>query len=444
MGLEQFMYRMGKNIGKLDILKWIIKAILCSAGLIGLVVAYSIIGAFLFQALENNYSQSNLETLKAARQVVVDDLARKMQQMCVLAAEEKENDAKGVMFSVSERRNLTENGTVPMADPPPPNNITLEERLAQISDNLTLARCKNSTELKALMGGVIRAYEDQMTQHSGWQFTWRDDTNLKEWTFSEALLYSVTVITTIGYGNLTPKTEWGRVVTMIYAMFGIPLMLLCMAYIGSIWANILRLIYAGLIKCFQVSHKKKKKKPEKSKVKEQPSTDIKSSKDAIKKDKPDGDAKECEKKPLDENEKAGSSQEAAEPEKDGDVEVGKKEKETQKPEDEEIRVPILLAVFILAVYMAFGAVLFHLWEGWGYLESSYFCFITFSTIGFGDYVPGGKTLSGEDTEKAALCAFYVLFGLATMSMCISVMQEDVARLVDKITNKLGLNDKKNG
>ena len=41
-----------------------------------------------------------------------------------------------------------------------------------------------------------------------------------------------------------------------------------------------------------------------------------------------------------------------------------------------------------------GAVLYHTQEGWSYFESLYYCFITLSTIGFGDYVAlqSGKAL----------------------------------------------------
>ena len=39
------------------------------------------------------------------------------------------------------------------------------------------------------------------------------------------------------------KTDYGKVVTMIYAIFGIPLMLLCLANMGSTMADAFRFIY---------------------------------------------------------------------------------------------------------------------------------------------------------------------------------------------------------
>lgn len=44
-------------------------------------------------------------------------------------------------------------------------------------------------------------------------------------------------------------------------------------------------------------------------------------------------------------------------------------------------VPIWLCVFLVISYILGGAALFHVWEGWSFLDSAYFCFITLTTIG---------------------------------------------------------------
>lgn len=50
-------------------------------------------------------------------------------------------------------------------------------------------------------------------------------------------------------------------------------------------------------------------------------------------------------------------------------------------EEERIAVPIPLCILIMVAYISGGAVLFSLWEDWGFLEGAYFCFVTLSTIG---------------------------------------------------------------
>lgn len=54
------------------------------------------------------------------------------------------------------------------------------------------------------------------------------------------------------------------------------------------------------------------------------------------------------------------------------------------------------------------------------IDGAYFCFVTLSTIGFGDLVPN-KTFHGPDIQLFACCA-YLLLGLAIMAMSLSLLE----------------------
>ena len=88
-------------------------------------------------------------------------------------------------------------------------------------------------------------------------------------------------------------------------------------------------------------------------------------------------------------------------------------------------VPILLSILLVIAYIVGGAFLFQMWEGWSFLDSSYFCFITLTTIGFGDLTPDQKnTVDGE--QRIALCSLYLLFGIAMIAMSFNLVQEEVS------------------
>jgi hypothetical protein len=48
----------------------------------------------------------------------------------------------------------------------------------------------------------------------------------------------------LGYGHITCETDAGKIATIFYAIVGIPMMLLCLANIGTSMANLFRFMYA--------------------------------------------------------------------------------------------------------------------------------------------------------------------------------------------------------
>ncbi|KAL3186397.1 hypothetical protein MRX96_028110 [Rhipicephalus microplus] len=104
-----------------------------------------------------------------------------------------------------------------------------------------------------------------------------------------------------------------------------------------------------------------------------------------------------------------------------------------------VTVPILLCMTIIGSYICGGAVLFSVWEDWNYLDGSYFCFVTLSTIGFGDLVPGDTVVSDSGSqEKLVICSLYLLVGLALIAMCFNLVQEEVVLKIRALGRRFGM------
>jgi hypothetical protein len=89
------------------------------------------------------------------------------------------------------------------------------------------------------------------------------------------------------------------------------------------------------------------------------------------------------------------------------------------------RVPVLPVLAFVFGYIMLGATIFSAWENWSFLEGAYFSFITLTTIGFGDFVPGDAVLNDESEQgqaKLILACIYLLMGLAILAMSINLVQ----------------------
>lgn len=283
----------------------------------------------------------------------------------------------------------------------------------------------------------------------------------RPWSITEALLYSMTVITTIGYGHIVTRTEIGRLVTVIYAICGIPMVLLCLTNLGGVMADTVRLIYFH--SCLKLSEKRRLKRQA---TKEHPKVQLKElntsnvderrSQEDHKSTTKRGILNETYQGTMKNNNKynwqvnfnpcnANSTEGCLQKRRSSILHtfansqsiIKSKTKDNRTSND--IRVPIGLTSFVFIIYMFIGAFIFVRWEGWSVIQSTYFVFITLSTIGFGDMVPKIDDEQWHSSSaKPIFCCFYLLIGLAMVAMCFNLMQEEVRSKFRRFAHKTGL------
>lgn len=88
--------------------------------------------------------------------------------------------------------------------------------------------------------------------------------------------------------------------------------------------------------------------------------------------------------------------------------------EEWKPSVYQVTLILFVAVLVVAFAAAF---LYSAMEGWSYTESLYFCFVAFSTVGFGDFVSGQRA-HHQDTVgyQVANCLLMLLGVCCTYSL----------------------------
>ena len=292
----------------------------------------------------------------------------------------------------------------------------------------------------------------------------------------------------IGYGHIAPKTMWGRIVTILYAIVGIPITLCTLANMGGFMATAFRFIYKniccglcciccikpteGELRSVAIRYRKHDMKRNKSGT---PSAlAVEDADHAASCSLTAGSEADDDSDNIDENEEAvigGNGDDKSFKIDKNRLEVGKnnyksaaeqrrKSKRLAKHRQKypvkvywrtrlrrvfdvqntrQVSVPISVSLLVITSYILSGALMFTLWErDWDFLIGSYFCFITLTTIGFGDYVPGTNVDSWGAQEKLVLCTIYLIFGLALCAMCFDLMQEEARNKIRYLGEKIGL------
>merc|ERR1712062_793113 len=201
-----------------------------------------------------------------------------------------------------------------------------------------------------------------------------------KWSYIQAVFFTSTILTTIGYGNIAPVTTAGRVFCILFAIVGIPFTLSVIADVGQIFATLLSTLWSKYKHLIE---------PIKQKIKDY-------------------------KKRKAEREKERMREEGQELDEDDDDD-----------DDEEDgfgtnALTAFVALLFLTCFLSIGSIIFTFWEDWTFFEAFYFCFITMTTIGFGDIVP--DIVGQEKTAYMLICMIYILVGLAFTSTIIELVR----------------------
>uniref|UniRef100_A0A0N5CCC6 TWiK family of potassium channels protein 7 n=1 Tax=Strongyloides papillosus TaxID=174720 RepID=A0A0N5CCC6_STREA len=204
------------------------------------------------------------------------------------------------------------------------------------------------------------------------------------WTFSTAVFFAVTVVTTIGYGSPVPTSQYGRIFCIIFSILGIPLTLVTIADMGKFLSEHLIWSYGKYLKMKHFILRNNRKMKHKA-------------------HHVDGEhvCDECQSRGLNHH-----------------MEVV-----------EEQKIPALLVLAILVLYTALGGVLMSHLEDWSFFNSFYFSFITMTTVGFGDLLPKGK-------DQILIILIYIIVGLAITTMCIDLVGVQYIRKIHYFGRKI--------
>uniref|UniRef100_A0A6I8MXI6 Potassium channel domain-containing protein n=1 Tax=Ornithorhynchus anatinus TaxID=9258 RepID=A0A6I8MXI6_ORNAN len=263
-----------------------------------------------------------------------------------------------------------------------------------------------------------------------------------EWSFLGSLFFCCTVFTTVGYGHIYPITRLGKYLCMFYALFGIPLMFLVLSDVGDTLATILSTTYSKFRKFhfrklwsrFPCTKRRQSRSDQDSlfvamsksrSVSEEPALPTSGRRHSL----------QCQNEPLEARHQQSTLQlpfGATErcnscPELDpedmvfptvGNIDdIGR--------EMEKLDVPIVLIVLIVFAYISCAAAILPIWETeLNFEEAFYFCFVTLTTIGFGDVVL-------QHPNFFMFFSIYIVIGMEIVFIVFKLLQNRLVNFYKK-------------
>ncbi|KAJ8917877.1 hypothetical protein NQ315_010790 [Exocentrus adspersus] len=281
---------------------------------------------------------------------------------------------------------------------------------------------------KSLARNRLRVFEEEL--HAAHEAGMTSYSGQRSWSFLNGIVFALTVITTIGYGHLCPSTVTGRILTIVYALIGIPLFLIALTDFGKLFTRCIKFLWSFVRRLYYTGSCRSVRKT--AHVQEifqgaQMMYDIATFRRpsmVVDPENPDAYLPPQFPHPTTAAAPLGPVEGVV------DTDTPTTPALSNFEIDDEFNLPISVALFILISYIFIGAVIYWAWEGWNFFAAFYFVFISMSTIGFGDYVP-------RKPACMIVSIVYLVFGLALMTMCINVVQEKLSDTFKRASVKLG-------
>jgi len=91
-----------------------------------------------------------------------------------------------------------------------------------------------------------------------------ESSNTAAWSLADSWLFSCTIFTTIGYGNIVPVSTCGRILCVIYGLLGIPLFNVVASSLVSLITGVLQFLHSANLRRKRQHEAAKEKKDEDS------------------------------------------------------------------------------------------------------------------------------------------------------------------------------------
>ncbi|XP_030644278.1 potassium channel subfamily K member 13a [Chanos chanos] len=254
-----------------------------------------------------------------------------------------------------------------------PKEKQAKERWAQRFEHFSLKHNLSKNELEKF----LRYYEEANIAGI------RVDTLRPRWDFTGAFYFVGTVVSTIGFGMTTPATVGGKIFLIFYGLIGCAATIL---FFNLFLERIITVLAYVLKSCHEIQRRRKGVLPHDSR--------------------------------RDSSNTGGN---------EADNLAG------WKPSVYCVMLILCVAAIIISCC---ASAMYSSVEGWGYFDSLYFCFVAFSTIGFGDMVSSQRAAYESQTAYRLGNFLFLLMGVCCIYSLFNVISIIIKQVLNWLLKKL--------